>query len=166
MGEPLVSVVTPVYNGARYLRRCIKSVQAQTYTHWDYTIVNNCSTDETFDIAQEYAAKDPRIRVHTNETFVDVIASYNNALRQIAAESKYCKVIAADDWMFPECLEKMVGLAEEHPSVAIVGAYSLIGSRVGGTGLEYAGTAEPDHQTGVPYPSTVLPGHEACRLTL
>jgi glycosyltransferase involved in cell wall biosynthesis len=42
--EPLVSVVTPVYNGEIYLRECIESVLNQTYTHWDYTIVNNCST--------------------------------------------------------------------------------------------------------------------------
>jgi glycosyltransferase involved in cell wall biosynthesis len=41
MGDPLVSVVTPVFNGARYLRRCIESVRAQTYPHWDYTIVDN-----------------------------------------------------------------------------------------------------------------------------
>ena len=41
MQEPLVSVVTPVYNGERYLRECIESVLAQTYEHWDYTIINN-----------------------------------------------------------------------------------------------------------------------------
>src|SRR3989442_1303003 len=94
----LVSVVTPVYNGENYLRECIESVLAQTYTHWDFTIVNNCSTDRTLDIAQEYAVKDPRIRIHNNETLVRQIANYNIAFRQISPESKYCKVVAADDW--------------------------------------------------------------------
>ena len=43
--KPLVSIVTPVYNGELYLRECIDSVLAQSYENWDYTIVNNCSTD-------------------------------------------------------------------------------------------------------------------------
>lgn len=150
--NPLVSVVTPVYNGEPFLSQCIESVLAQTYVHWDYTIVNNCSTDRTLEIAQEYAARDPRIRVHTNEAFVQVNQNYNNAFREILPESKYCKVIAADDWMFPECLEKMISLAEEHPSVAIVGAYALAESKVMWQGL--------------PFPSTVVAGRELCRAWL
>ena len=150
--SPLVSVVTPVYNGERFLRQCIESVLAQTYEHWDYTIVNNCSADRTLDIAQEFAARDPRIRVHTNEVFVPVVQNYNNAFREISRESKYCKVIAVDDWLFPECLEKMISLAEEHPSVAIVGAYALAESKVIWQGL--------------PFPSTVVAGREICRAWL
>ncbi len=149
---PLVSVVTPVYNGESYLRECIESVLAQTYDNWDYTVVNNCSTDRTLEIAQEYAARDARIRIHNNETNVRVQNSYNIALRQISPVSKYCKVVAADDWLFPECLEKMVRLAEEHPSVAIIQAYHLAGNKVTGDGL--------------PYPSTVVPGRDACRIWL
>jgi glycosyltransferase involved in cell wall biosynthesis len=149
---PLVSVVTPVYNGERYLRECIESVLSQTYNHWDYTIVDNCSTDRTLDIAREYTIKDPRIRIHSNDTFVRVIQNYNIAFRQISPESEFCKVVAADDRLFPECLEKMVRLAEQHPSVAIVGAYGLEGARL----------VWPRF----PYPSTVVPGREACRLRL
>jgi glycosyltransferase involved in cell wall biosynthesis len=150
--QPLVSVVTPVYNGENYLRQCIESVLAQTYTRWDYVIVNNCSTDRTLEIAREYAAKDPRIRVQNNENFVRVINNHNIAFRQISRESKYCKVVAADDWLFPDCLEKMVHLAEEHPRVIIVQAYRLQGNKVAGDGL--------------PYPSTVIPGRDVCRMWL
>jgi glycosyltransferase involved in cell wall biosynthesis len=154
--EPLVSVVTPVYNGEGYLRQCIESVLAQTYDNWDYTIVNNCSSDKTLEIAQEYAARDARIRIHNNETFVRISENYNISFRQIAPQSKYCKVVAADDWLFPECIEKMVDLAEKHPSVAIVGAYGLYSEASHGVGW-----------VGLPYPSTVVPGgREACRLRL
>ena len=68
-GHPLVSVVTPVYNGAAHLAECIESVQRQTYQNWDYTIVDNCSTDESAIIARRYAAKDQRIRIVENEVF-------------------------------------------------------------------------------------------------
>src|SRR5712692_3055522 len=150
--KPLVSIVTPVYNGELYLRECIDSVVAQTYDNWDYTIVNNCSTDRTREIAQEYAARDARIQIHNNETFVRVIQNYNIAFRQISSKSKYCKPLAADDMLLPECLEKMVRVAEENPSVAIVGAYGL-----------YSNPEMGVHCRGVPYRQAVLPGRELCR---
>jgi glycosyltransferase involved in cell wall biosynthesis len=65
--KPFVSVVTPVYNGADFLAECIDSVLSQTYDNFEYLIVNNCSTDGTLAIALDYAKKDPRIRVHSNE---------------------------------------------------------------------------------------------------
>jgi glycosyltransferase involved in cell wall biosynthesis len=151
--SPLVSVVTPVYNGEPFLRECIESVLAQTYPYWDYTIVNNCSTDRSLEIAREYAAKDPRIRIHNNETFLRVVANYNNALRHISPDSKYCKVIAADDWLFPECLQKMVDFAEEHSSVGVVASYTLFGTKV-------------MYDDVLPYPTTIMPGWEACRARL
>ena len=150
--QPLVSVVTPVHNGERYLRRCIESVIAQSYVNWDYTIVNNCSTDGTLGIALEYASRDRRIRVQSNSSFLHINANYNMAFRQISPQSKYCKVVAADDWLGPDCLTQMVRVAEENPSVAIVGAYGLKGARVEWVGL--------------PYPSTVVSGRVPARLRL
>ena len=147
--KPPVSVVTPVYNGEAHLRACVESVLAQTYTNWDYTIADNRSTDRTLEIAREYAARDPRIRVWTAPAHVPVQQSYNNAVRQTSPASKYCKVVAADDWLAPECLEKMVALAEQQPTVAIVGAYGLTGTRVEWQGL--------------PYSATVVNGRALCR---
>lgn len=150
--QPLVSVLTPVYNGENYLSECIESVMAQTYKNWDYCIVNNCSTDRTLEIAEAYAKKDKRIRIHNNSDFVSGGKNGNIAFRQIASNSMYCKVVHADDWLFPECLMKMVALAEAHSTVAIVGAYSLVGDRVSWDGL--------------PYTSTVISGREISRWTL
>jgi glycosyltransferase involved in cell wall biosynthesis len=147
--RPLVSIVTPLYNGEDHLEECIESVLRQTYSNWDYTIVNNCSKDRSLQIAEKYAARDPRIRIHNNTAFVRVIENFNNAFRQASPESKYCKVVAADDFLFPECLEKMVALAEANPSVAIVGSYMIEGKR-----------ATPD---GLPFPQTVVSGRAICR---
>ena len=63
MSLPLVSVVTPVYNGERHLEECLESVLAQRYPHWDHVVVDNASGDRSVEIARRYAAKDPRIRV-------------------------------------------------------------------------------------------------------
>jgi glycosyltransferase involved in cell wall biosynthesis len=150
--RPRVSVLTPVYNGEPYLRECIESVLAQTYEHWDYTIINNCSTDRTLETAREYAARDSRIHVVCNDAFVRVIANHNIAFRQISPESKYCKVVAADDMLLPECLEKMVRLAEGFPNVAIVGAYGL-----------YSRAEMGVYCRGVPYSTNVLPGRQLGR---
>jgi glycosyltransferase involved in cell wall biosynthesis len=150
--EPLVSVLTPVYNGEVYLTECIESVLAQTYHNWEYCIVNNCSTDRTLAIAEEYAKKDKRIRIHNNSNFVGCDANGNIAFQQISLESKYCKVVHADDWIFPECIMKMVELAEANPTVAIVGSYGLRNKYVSWDGL--------------PYSTSVFSGREICRETL
>lgn len=151
-GEPLVSVLTPVYNGERYLRQCIESVLAQAYTNWEHIIVNNRSTDRSAEIAAGYAHRESRIRIHHNDAFVGVIRNHNIAFGLLSPQSKYCKIVHADDWLFPDCLAQMVRVAEAHPSVGIVGAYALNGTRVECGGLSY--------------PSTVVPGRALCRLTL
>src|ERR1700733_3168327 len=120
--QPLVSVITPLYNNEEYLEECIESVLAQTYQNWDYTIINNRSTDGSRAIARRYAAQDSRIRVLDTDEFLRVVPNHNFALRQISPASKYCKMVFADDWIFPDCLEQMVNVAEQHSSVGIVGA--------------------------------------------
>ena len=150
--KPLVWVVTPVYNGERYLAECIESVLTQTYDHWEYLIVDNCSTDRTAEIVSEYAAREARVRLHQNTKFLPIIANWNGALRLIPSEAKYCKVVHADDTLFPECLERMTDIAERIRSVAIVTSYALWGNEV-------------RHQ-GVPYPVEVVDGREICRSTL
>jgi len=149
---PLVSVVTPVYNGEDFLAECIESILNQSYQNYEYIIVNNCSKDRTLPISLEYAKKDSRIRVHTNNEFVGVMENHNIALSLISTEAKYCKVVCADDFIFPECLTKTVKLAEANPSVGLVGSYSLAGKNVMNSGLEYE--------------RKVVNGREICRASL
>lgn len=150
--EPLVSVLTPVYNGEDFLVECIESVLNQTYQNYEYIIVNNCSRDRTLEIAQGYAKKDRRIRIQNNTRFVDVIENHNIAFGLIAEAGKYCKVVSADDFISPSCIEKLVLCAESNPSVGIVGCYQLSGSIVRWQGFKY--------------PVSVFPGREVCRRVL
>lgn len=145
----MVSVLTPVYNGEAYLAECIESVLSQTYQNYEYLIVNNCSRDNTLGIALSCARKDSRIRVYDNDTFLDVIANHNHAFSLISPSAKYCKVVSGDDFIFPDCLRRMVELAEAKPSVGIVGSYQQSGMRVRWQGFRY--------------PSAVMPGPEVCR---
>jgi glycosyltransferase involved in cell wall biosynthesis len=155
----LVSIVTPVYNNAEHLPECIESVLAQTYQDWEYIIVNNCCTDGSAEIARRYAERDPRIRVHDNRQFLRVIPNHNHALRQISSKSKYCKVVFGDDWIYPRCLEEMVAIAEENPSVGIVSSYAL---------WEVLSPGPPKYVAmlgGLPYPSGPVSGTDVCRRT-
>jgi glycosyltransferase involved in cell wall biosynthesis len=154
--HPLVSIVTPVYNGGPYLRECIESVLAQTYDNWEYIVVDNCSQDATPQILEEVAARDKRIRVFRNDTLLPIIANHNKAFGLISPDSRYCKVVSADDWLLPECVARMVELAEKHPSVGIVGAYQLSG----GADRWYV------RNHGLAYSKTVISGREICRLQL
>jgi glycosyltransferase involved in cell wall biosynthesis len=150
--SPLVSILTPVFNGEPYVAQCIESVLAQTYTNWEYLIVNNCSTDKTESIADGYAKRDRRVKVVTNEHFVGVIENHNIAFRLMSSDSKYCKVVSADDWIYPECVRYMVDVAEQSSSIGIVGSYAIKTSGVRGTGL--------------PLRSVHFTGREVCRLRL
>ncbi len=150
--RPLVSFVTPFYNTAQYLAECIESVLGQTYQNWEYHLVNNCSTDGSQEIAQKYAALDPRIKLTTNAEFLDQVPNYNHALRQVSSAATFVKMVQADDWLFPDCTERMVELARTDPDIAIVSAYSLRHRFIGCVGL--------------PYPSHVTPGETALRLHL
>jgi glycosyltransferase involved in cell wall biosynthesis len=147
--SPLVSIVTPFYNTAGYLEECIQSVLAQTYTNWEYILVDNKSSDGSYEIAKRYARQDKRIRLHSQDVFLNQLDNYNNSLERISPKSKYCKVVQADDLIFPHCLKEMVELAEAHPRVGIVSSYFMNGTDICNVGL--------------PYGKSVMAGAEPCR---
>ena len=149
---PLVTVLTPAYNEAKYLAQCIESVLAQTYQNWEYVIVDNCSKDATLEVARGYEKRDKRIRVIRNETLLPQAKNFNFTVQQISPDSKYCKIVQGDDSIFPQCLEEMVALAEANPSVGIVTSYRLDGEKVKGDGL--------------PLTKAVFAGRDVCRRQL
>ena len=147
--QPLVSVVTPFYNTAPYLAECIESVLAQDYSNFEFILSDNCSNDGSREVIEPYAARDVRIKYIRHDAFVNQVQNYNRALRIISADSRYCKVVQADDWIFPECLSRMVAVAETRSSVALVGAYGQIEERV--------------YFFGLPLGASVFSGNDVCR---
>lgn len=148
---PVVSIVTPFYNTREFLAECIESVLHQTYQNWEYILVDNCSTDGSSEMAAQYASRfQGKIRLIRTESFLSQVKNYNFALSCTSPKSKYCKMVQADDWLFPDCVKSMVEVAEAHPSVGIVGAYELEGDEV--------------RLGGLPYPCPAVSGREVCRL--
>lgn len=150
--EPLVSIVTPVYNGEAFLAETIDSVLAQTYQNWEYFLLDNASKDGSADIIRRYAERDERIKPLSNPETLPILENWNSAFRGLSAESRFTKVVHADDLLMPECLERMVHLGMAHPSASIIAAYRLDGRRV--------------DMNVLPYPQTFISGRELCRLRM
>ena len=155
--QPLVSVITPVYNGADFLETCVESVIGQTWQNFEYVVVDNCSTDGSLALARRLASQDARIRVIKADEHLGPIPNWNRSLSYISSTSDYVKFVHADDWLFPDCLEKMVTVAEANPTVGIVSAWRLEEDRV------TLGRVAGDSHL-VPLPgSIVIPGRQLAR---
>lgn len=152
VSQPLVSVVTPFHNTAAYLAECIESVLAQTYSNFEYILVDNCSTDGSTKIAERYMVRDPRIRLIRRSKLLSQVQNYNRALEEVSDAGFYCKIVQADDRIFPECLRLMVEAFEQSESIGLVSSYWLKGSEVRGSRF--------------PYPTPMLSGKEMARLYL
>jgi glycosyltransferase involved in cell wall biosynthesis len=132
----IVGVVTPFYNTARYLPEAIESVLAQTHGDFSYTLVDNHSTDGSADIAHRYAGLDRRIRVVSPPRFLDQAANYSFAVAALDPAVRYCKIVEADNWIYPQCLQQMLECAARVPDAAIIASYYLRGLQLRGAGID------------------------------
>lgn len=131
--EPLVTIVSPLYNGERHVRGLVDCVLAQTYANWRLVIIDNHSKDSTHALAAAYAARDPRIRVVRNPETVDVISNHNVGFREIDPGSVYFRFLQADDRLGDVALAKAVALAESDARVGIVGSHIQWGEEITST---------------------------------
>ena len=109
----MISVIVPVYNAERWLRRCLDSVCAQTFRDLDIILVDDGSTDGSGRICDEYAEKDSRVRcLHTENRGLS--AARNRGIEEAAARrSPYIAFVDSDDWIEPDMYEWLLGLARE-----------------------------------------------------
>jgi len=117
-----VSIVTPAYNGARYLAETIESVLSQSIRDWELIVVDDGSTDETASIVEDYARRDPRIRLIQQER-CGVSAARNRGISQASMEHPYIAFLDADDVWEERALESLLGALDAHPSA--VAAHGL-----------------------------------------
>lgn len=126
---PKVSVITPAFNVALFLEETIKSVQAQTFGDWEMIIVDDCSSDETFKIANDFSKNDSRIKVLQNEKNSGVAAARNKALD--VAVGQYVAFLDADDLWLPKKLESQIKFMEAGQHVLTYTNYQKFDSDTG-----------------------------------
>ena len=107
----LVSIITPSYNTAKFIRKTIESVQAQTYQNWEMIIVDDCSSDNTDDVVAGYLY-DKRIKDIKNKKNFGAAVSRNRALRE--AQGKWIAFLDSDDLWSPEKLEKQIDFMQKN----------------------------------------------------
>ncbi len=117
---PELSIIVPVYKVEKYLPKCIDSILAQTFKDFELILIDDGSPDHCGEICDEYATKDPRIRVIHQEN--QGVSAARNAGLDIATGS-YIGFVDSDDWIEPAMYETMVGLANKQDlDVVICGA--------------------------------------------
>jgi glycosyltransferase involved in cell wall biosynthesis len=119
---PLVAIVTPVYNGAAYLRETMDAVRTQTYPNLVHIVLDNASTDATPAILAEYAGAPKRVQVFRNSALLPITENWNTALAHVPEDAKYFSVVCADDVIAPTFVQRMVELGEQRPSVGVMGS--------------------------------------------
>lgn len=112
-----VTVLMPAYNAAPYIAEAIESIINQTFKDFEFIIIDDCSTDNTRDIIETYAKKDKRIRFFKNERNLKVAKTRNKGLK--LAKGEYIVNMDADDWSYPDRIEKQVHLMEENPDLVL-----------------------------------------------
>lgn len=119
--EPLVSIITPLYNSEKYIAETIESVLAQTYSNWEMIIVDDCSKDNGARIVEEYQKKDKRIKLYWNEINKGVSYTRNRAID--LSQGKYIAFLDSDDLWKKEKLEKQIKFMEQNNIVLSYTAY-------------------------------------------
>lgn len=112
----MISVVVPIYNTESYLRECLESLRAQTYTDFEAILVNDGSTDGSRDIALEFTA-DPRFRL-IDQANAGPSEARNTAIEQVRGD--YVFFIDSDDLVHPQAIELMMRIFDEHPEADMV----------------------------------------------
>jgi glycosyltransferase involved in cell wall biosynthesis len=122
MNKPMVTVLMSVYNGERFLNEAIESILTQTFTDFEFLIINDGSTDDSVKIIESF--QDSRIRLINNERNLKLIASLNKGVS--LAMGKYIARMDCDDVSMPDRLEKEVRFLESNEEYGVVGTWYTV----------------------------------------
>ena len=126
--ERLVSIIVPVYNAEKYVRRCVDSILVQDYPNFELILMDDGSTDGSGEICDAYAGRDERVRVIHKEN-TGVSDTRNQALE--LAEGEYIQFLDSDDWIVPEATRLLVQAMEKNGcDMVISDFYRVAGERL------------------------------------
>jgi glycosyltransferase involved in cell wall biosynthesis len=122
MNKPLVSIIMPVYNAESYIKEAIQSILNQTFTDFEFIIIDDGSTDNSLKIIKSF--KDNRIKIIKNKGNLGLIKTLNKGIN--LAQGRYIARMDADDIAMPERLEKQMAFLKENPDYGLVGTLAEI----------------------------------------
>lgn len=126
--NPLVSIVTTLYNSEKYIADSIKSLQSQTYKDIEIIVVNDGSTDNSVNIVKKMVHEDARIKLFENPQNMGIPYTRNEGIKY--SSGKYMAIMDSDDLSEPNRIEKQVRFLEDNPkSVAVGSFYKIIGEK-------------------------------------
>ena len=127
MNDNKVTVVTPTWNSAEYIRATIESVQAQTYQNWEMIIVDDCSTDNTVEIVNQLAANDTRIKLYCLSKNQGAALARNRAIEE--ATGRYIAFLDADDIWKPQKIERQLQFMKNNNYAFSCTSYEIINDK-------------------------------------
>ncbi len=119
--SPLVAVVTPVFNGERYLKAAMECVQEQTYPNLIYVVLDNASTDSTPSIIEAFKGRRVPLTSQRNPSTIPLPNNWSAAVGLVPKDAKYFVVLCADDLIEADFVAKMVAVAESDPDIQLTG---------------------------------------------
>lgn len=114
---PKVTVYTAAHNYGRFIRQAIESILAQTFTDWEFVIINDASTDNTAEVLADYV-NHPAIRIINQTENLGLTQSANKAIKASAGD--YIVRLDADDYLDENCFQIMAGYLDAHPEIGLV----------------------------------------------
>lgn len=111
ISKDLVSIITPSYNSSKYIAETIEGVLSQTYPNWELLITDDCSTDNSIEVINEYVQQDTRIKLLKLDINSGAGVCRNNSIE--AAKGRYIAFCDSDDVWMPQKLEKQLELMEK-----------------------------------------------------
>jgi glycosyltransferase involved in cell wall biosynthesis len=128
VNEPMLTVVVPVYNSARFLPTCIKSILSQTFMDFELILINDGSKDKSLAICRKFEKYDSRVRVINQINSGSILArkaGINNAA------GRYISFVDSDDYLEKNCFDRLMANIDEHGYDIVIGnMYRVIGSRI------------------------------------
>ncbi|OQW71743.1 MAG: glycosyl transferase family 2 [Proteobacteria bacterium ST_bin11] len=122
---PKISILIPVYNRKKFIADCIQSALNQTISDFEVVVVDNASDDGTWEVCQQFAEKDRRVRVFQNDTNIGPVKNWLVCVEK--ARGEYGKILFSDDLIFPQFLEHTIPFIE-NPEVGFVSTGVIIGA--------------------------------------
>lgn len=124
MSSPCVSILIPVYNRKKFIAECIQSALGQTFTDIEVVLVDNASDDGTWEICQQFAVVDPRVRVFRNAENIGPVRNWMRC--GLLARGKYSKILFSDDLLELDCIARMIE-PMQNPEIGFVFCAARIG---------------------------------------